>query len=78
MQPPLLAALLAQQGLKLAFNMPEVGALPLADDTPPFHALLDVFPASRIAALELDPKLSEALNREASPGLRYCDGHTGR
>ncbi len=78
MQSPLLAALLAEHEVDLAFNILDAGALPLDPEPPPFHALLDVFPASRISALELDPDVCEKLNGDARPGVRYYCCALGR
>jgi FkbM family methyltransferase len=72
----LLARLL--EPFPLAFNMLEVGALPL-DNTPErFHQLLEVFPSSRVSALEIDPALCEKLNREARAGIRFYPCALGR
>jgi FkbM family methyltransferase len=78
MQAPLLAALLAEHEVDLSFNILDAGALPLESEPPPFHALLDVFPGSRISALELDPQVCERLNGQARSGLRYYCCALGR
>ena len=74
----ILAPLLAARGLSPAFNMLEVGARPVEGCTEPFYALLDACPSSRLAALELDPELCTALNRNARRGLRYYACALGR
>jgi len=73
-----LARLLADRRYPLAFNMLELGALPLGGAAEPFHALLDLFPGSRISAFELDPALCAELNAKARPGLRYYATAVGR
>ncbi len=74
-----LAAILAARGYDLAFNLLEIGALPIPGEREPFHALLDTFPATRVSALEIDPQLCAELNRTAAPGMHFYPcalGHT--
>lgn len=71
MHPPVLASLLAERGVDLAINILDIGALPGAHETPPFHALPAVFPSTRISGIELDPGLCKTLNAQAPQGLRY-------
>ena len=74
----MLAQLLAENDYQLSFNILAAGALPVAGTDDRFHGLLDLFPSSRISALELDAELCERLNREARPGLRYFACALGR
>ncbi|HEX2826750.1 MAG TPA: FkbM family methyltransferase [Burkholderiales bacterium] len=55
----------------LSFSVLEIGARPVGGEREPFHALLDLFPASRMSALEIDPALCDELNRNAPRGQRY-------
>ena len=75
---PMLAQLLAERGGELSFHMVEIGAAPPGAEQEPFYALLDVFPSSRIAAVELDPDLCDTLNDAAAVGLRYYPCALGR
>ena len=75
---PRLASLLAEHGADLAFNILEVGAAPPGTGREPFYALPEVFPSSRIAALELDPDLCDTLNAGAAAGVRYYPCALGR
>jgi FkbM family methyltransferase len=61
----------------LSFTVLEIGARPVGD-VEPFHALLDLFPASRMSALEIDPALCDELNRSAPRGQRYYSCALGR
>ena len=74
----MLAELLAKKGHALAFNIVEVGAVPLGNQVEPFQALLDVFPGSSLSAFELDPALCAELNTKAPPGVRYYASALGR
>ena len=74
----MLAQLLAEKGHALAFNIVEVGAVPLDGPAEPFHALLEIFPQSRVAAIEIDPALCAELNARAPPGMRYYSAVLGR
>src|SRR3954463_2152113 len=58
--------------------MLEVGALPVEGDKEPTHALLDAFPSSKLALIEIDPDLCEKLNSSARPGMRYYPCALGR
>lgn len=62
----------------LTFNILEIGAVPLEGETEPFHALLQLFPGSRINAFEVDPDLCARLNAGAPPGLTYHPVPLGR
>ena len=75
---PMLAKLLKARGFSPSFNILEVGAAPPGREREPFHALLDIFPGSRITAIELDRELCDALNNEAAAGLRYYPCALGR
>ena len=74
----MLAELLVESGIALTFNMLEVGALPIEGETEPSHALLEAFPGSKLALIEIDPDLCEKLNRSAPPGMRYYPCALGR
>ena len=74
----MLARLLAEKGFNLAFNIVELGAVPLSWQPEPFHTLLEIFPQSRVAAVELDPALCAELNAKARPGLHYYSTAIGR
>lgn len=67
-----------RQGEHLTFTMLEVGGVPLGGEAEPFHALLDIFPGSRVIAFELDRELCERLNAEARPGLEFFPVALGR
>jgi FkbM family methyltransferase len=73
-----LADLLVAKKIALSFNMLDIGALPLDGLKEPVHGLLDQFPASRIAALEIDPALCQKLNGQARQGVRYYPCALGR
>jgi len=73
-----LAPLLKANGLDLAFNMLNIGALPLEGAEEPFWQLLDVFPASSLAGVELDQHLCDELNRRARERVRYYAAAIGR
>ena len=75
---PPLARLLAELQQNLAFNIIEIGAVPIAGEAEPFHCLLEYFPASHIAALEVDPELCNTLNQSAPRGMRYYPCVIGR
>lgn len=75
---PILAKLVAERHPALAFNIVELGAVPVAGHPEPFHKLLQFFPASRISAVELEPAVCEQLNLAARPGMRYYPQAIGR
>ena len=77
-EPGLLGPLLRTNGFDLAFNMLNVGAVPLPGAEEPFWQLLDVFPASGLSGVELDPKLCDELNREAHARVRYYPAAIGK
>ncbi len=70
-EPGVLAPLLKANGFDLAFNMLNIGALPIKGAEEPFWQLLDHFPASCLSAVELDPELCDELNRHAPARVRY-------
>ena len=76
--PSLLAPLLKTNGFDLAFNMLNIGALPLKGAAEAYWQLLDDFPASSLSGVELDPKLCEELNRHAAPRVRYYPAAIGK
>jgi FkbM family methyltransferase len=76
--PSVLAPLLKANGFDLAFNMLNVGALPLKDAAEPYWQLLDDFPASSLAGVELDANLCEELNRHAAARVRYYPAAIGK
>ena len=67
----MLAKLLAAAQHDLSFKLLDVGARPVREGREPFHDLLDIFPSSRLSALEIDPAVCEKLNGDARPGVRY-------
>lgn len=67
-----------RQGECITFTMLEVGGVPLGGEAEPFHALLDIFPGSRVIAFELDRELCERLNADARPGLEFFPVALGR
>lgn len=73
-----LAELIQEIYGSISFNILEVGALPLANESEPFHQLLDLFPQSNIFAFELDEKLCDDLNKKAKTGLKYYPVALGR
>ncbi len=77
-EPGLLGPLLRTNGFDLAFNMLNVGAVPLPGAEEPFWQLLDVFPASGLSGVELDPKLCDELNSEAHARVRYYPAAIGK
>ena len=62
----------------VAFTILEIGALPLGGEKEPFHRLVELFPGSRIIAIELEEKLCEELNRTAPQGISYFPEALGR
>ncbi len=64
----ILANLLRQSPPSPAFSPVEVGARPVGE-TAPFHALLDLFPASRLLGFEPDAERCAQLQREAGARL---------
>lgn len=72
------AELFRAQGENVTFTMLEVGGVPLGEQAEPFHALLEIFPGSRIIAFELDEALCRELNEKALPGLEYFPIALGR
>ena len=76
--PSLLAPLLKTNGFDLAFNMLNIGALPLKGAAEAYWQLLDDFPASSLSGVELDPTLCEELNRHAAARVRYYAGAIGK
>ncbi|CAN0439303.1 unnamed protein product, partial [Phaeothamnion confervicola] len=74
----LLGPLLRTNGFDLAFNMLNVGAVPLKGADEPFWQLLDVFPASSLSGVELDPKLCDDLNSKAPARVRYYPAAIGK
>jgi protein O-GlcNAc transferase len=73
-----LGPLLKANGFDLAFSMLNIGARPVEVAAEPFWQLLDVFPASSIAGVELDPHLCDELNRQARDRVRYYPAAIGR
>ena len=74
----MLAPLLKANGFDLAFNMLNIGALPIEGAAEPFWQLLDLFPASTVAGVELDPQLCDELNRRGRERVRYYPAAIGR
>jgi FkbM family methyltransferase len=66
-----LASTLRKRKLDVAFNMLDIGALPVEGQEDPFQQLLKFFPSSRLSGIEIDPELFAELNRKASGGVRY-------
>src|SRR4051812_49404852 len=74
-----LAPLLKVNGYDLVFAMLNIGARPASSkEAEPFWQLLDVFPASSLAAVEIDPTLCAQLNRESPPRVHYYPAAIGR
>ncbi|MEO7728622.1 MAG: FkbM family methyltransferase [Burkholderiales bacterium] len=73
-----LAPLLKANGFDLAFNMLNIGALPIKGAEEPFWQLLDIFPASSVAGVELDPRLCAEMNSHARERVRYYPAAIGR
>jgi FkbM family methyltransferase len=74
-----LAPLLKANGIDLGLNMLNIGARPIeGTETEPFWELLDLFPASSIAAVELESKLCDELNLKAPERVRYYATAIGR
>ena len=73
-----LAPLLKANGFDLAFNLLNIGALPIKGEQEAFWQLLEVFPASSIAGVEIDPQLCAELNRHAGARVRYFPAAIGR
>ena len=67
----MLASILTANGFDLAYNMLDIGAVPVEGETEPFHRLLSTFPRSHLSGIEIDPRLCEELNRKATAGVRY-------
>lgn len=61
----------------LPLTILEVGARSVGSPEP-LHGFLDLFPGSRVAAIEVDPQLCTQLNSTARPGLRYYASPLGR
>ncbi len=74
----MLAGILRDNGFDLAFQLLDAGAVPMAGETEPYHRLLQVFPASRLYAFELDPAVCAELNCNALPGARFFPCALGR
>ncbi|MDB5808582.1 MAG: hypothetical protein JWN94_704 [Betaproteobacteria bacterium] len=75
----ILAPLLKANGFDLAFTMLNIGARPIKNpDAEPFWQLLEVFPASSMAAVEIDTALCEKLNAQAAARVRYYPAAIGR
>jgi FkbM family methyltransferase len=73
-----LAPLLKANGFDLAFNMLNIGAAPVKGAEEPFWQLLEVFPASSLSGVELDPQLCDELNRHAGARVRYYPAAIGK
>lgn len=63
---------------ELAFTSLEIGARPLAVESEPAHALLKVFPGSRVLAFEVEEELCADLNKTAQEGLTYYPTALGK
>ncbi len=73
-----LIRIIHQRTNALAFNILEIGALPLEGQSEPFHSLIHIFPGSRINAFEVDPDVCKKLNSTAISGLVYHPIALGR
>jgi len=62
----------------LAFNILEIGAVPLSESPEPFYGLLHSFPGSRINAFEVDPEVCKRLNDKGIDGVVYHPVALGR
>lgn len=62
----------------LAFNILEIGAVPLNEDPEPFYSLIPSFPGSRINAFEVDPEVCKRLNDKGINGVVYHPVALGR
>jgi FkbM family methyltransferase len=67
----LLTDLIRKEAPALMFNILEVGARPIAEESEPFYQLLDTFPASRVSAFEIDDALCAELNKTCPNGVKY-------
>jgi FkbM family methyltransferase len=73
-----LARIVREKADSLAFNILEIGALPVSDRPEKFHGLLRLFPGSRINAFEVDPDVCTRLNSNAVNGMTYHPIALGR
>ena len=74
----MLSAILKANGHDLAFNVLDIGALPLEGETEPYHQLLAAFPSSRLSGFELDARLCAELNSKCAAGVRYYSCALGK
>src|SRR5438132_14207280 len=74
----MLSAILKANGHDLAFNVLDIGALPLEGETEPYHQLLAAFPSSRLSGFELDARLCAEVNSKCAAGAHYYSCALGK
>jgi FkbM family methyltransferase len=67
----MLARIIKANGWDLSFTVLEIGARPSESQREPFYGLIEQFPASSVAAFEVDPRVCAHLNKEAPRGVTY-------
>ena len=53
------------------FNLLEIGAAKTGETKEPFYKILDYFPHSKIIGFEIDKRVCDKMNSEASEGIKY-------
>ena len=53
------------------FNLLEIGAAKVGETKEPFYKILDYFPHSKIIGFEIDKRVCDKMNSEASEGIKY-------
>jgi len=73
-----LAGIVRRTANNLAFNILEIGSLPLEGPPEPFYNLIHYFPGTRINAFEVDADLCKKINAKAISGLVHHPIALGR
>tara|TARA_B100000575_G_scaffold47955_1_gene35000 strand:- start:163 stop:1017 length:855 start_codon:yes stop_codon:yes gene_type:complete len=66
-----LVEIIRETKVNCIFNLLEIGAAKTGKTKEPFYKILDYFPHSKIIGFEIDKKVCDKMNSEASEGIKY-------
>tara|TARA_B100000886_G_C20363362_1_gene466212 strand:+ start:222 stop:1076 length:855 start_codon:yes stop_codon:yes gene_type:complete len=66
-----LVEIIRETKVNCIFNLLEIGAAKTGKTKEPFYKILDYFPHSKIIGFEIDKRVCDKMNSEASEGIKY-------
>ena len=66
-----LVEIIRETKVNCIFNLLEIGAAKTGKTKEPFYKIIDYFPHSKIIGFEIDKKVCDKMNSEASEGIKY-------